>query len=74
MSKEVENERNVQKTAKDLANLINRFVNFSELEKLINNLFNTKEMYEIFNFLSNHILKHLFPNKKEVKSYGKKEK
>lgn len=74
MSKESESNGNAQKTAKDLADLIAKFISFSELEKLIRNLFNTKEMFELVNFLSKSVLKHFFPTKKEVKSNGKNRK
>ena len=60
MSKESESNGNVQKTAKDLADLIARFISFSELEKLIHNLFSTKEMFELVDFISNAILEHFF--------------
>jgi len=74
MSKEAEKEVDVQKTAKDLADLIFKFISFSELEKLVHNLFNTNEMYELINFLSKVILNHFFPTKKDVKTNGKKRK
>ena len=74
MSKEAENKENVRKTAKDLADLISKFINFSELEKRIHNLFNTKEMFELIDFLSKAILSHFFPTKKDVKTNVKKGK
>ncbi|KKM87851.1 hypothetical protein LCGC14_1264750 [marine sediment metagenome] len=74
LPKEIENDKELQKTAMDLANLIAHFIDFSELEKLIRSLFNTKEMRELINFVSKNILKHFFPKKKEVKSNGKNPK
>lgn len=70
--KELEQELNAQKTANQLADLINNFINFSELEIKVRNLFNTKEMYELINFISEGILREFFPEKKDEKTNEQK--
>ena len=61
------NQENTEKVAKQLADLITAFIDYSELEGLIRNLFNSKEMKELIDFTSETILKYfkiLFPDKK----------
>lgn len=61
------NKEIARKTANQLADLIAKFINFSELEKLIHDLFNTKEMYDLVDFISKAILEHFFGKGKKKK-------